>query len=146
MVASGGTYVFSIYSMTIQASLGYDQKTLNMLSFFKTLEGSLGVVPGLLYDLAPTWVVLMLGGAMNLFSYLLVYLGVTISKQHNGPSPPVWLMCFYIAVAQEVWSLTNNMNHRRPEARKCGCQKAGRATARLGHHQAPSLTTLIGYG
>jgi hypothetical protein len=54
MVASGGTYVFSIYSMTIQASLGYDQKTLNMLIFFKTLGSSLGVVPGLLYDLAPT--------------------------------------------------------------------------------------------
>jgi hypothetical protein len=54
MEASGGTYVFGIYSMAIRASLGYDQKTLNMLIFFKTLGSSLGVVPGLLYDLAPT--------------------------------------------------------------------------------------------
>jgi hypothetical protein len=48
------------------------------------------------------WVVLMLDGAMNLFSNLLVYLGVTMSKQHTGPSTPVWLMCFYITIAQEV--------------------------------------------
>jgi hypothetical protein len=84
----------------------------------------------------------MLGGAMNLFSYLLVYLGVTMSKQHNGPSPPIWLMCFYIAVAQEVWSLTNSTNHL-----KLGDDlKQGNAVAKklgghaqVGRHQAPSL-------
>jgi hypothetical protein len=59
-------------------------------------------VLGLLCNLALMWEVLMLDGAMNLFSNLLVYLGVTMSKQHTSPSTPVWLMCFYVAVAQEV--------------------------------------------
>nr|CAD1841774.1 unnamed protein product [Ananas comosus var. bracteatus] len=35
MAASGATYIFGIYSKDLKAALGYDQQTLNTLSFFK---------------------------------------------------------------------------------------------------------------
>ncbi|CAI0410904.1 unnamed protein product [Linum tenue] len=40
MSAAGATYMFGLYSADIKSSLGYDQTTLNLLSFFKDLGGN----------------------------------------------------------------------------------------------------------
>lgn len=39
MSVNGATYLFGVYSNTIKSSLGYDQTTLNLISFFKDLGG-----------------------------------------------------------------------------------------------------------
>ncbi|GAU49551.1 hypothetical protein TSUD_50800 [Trifolium subterraneum] len=46
MSASGATYMFGLYSGTIKQALGYDQTTLNLLSFFKDLGGNLATLIG----------------------------------------------------------------------------------------------------
>jgi hypothetical protein len=40
--ASGATYAFGIYSTALKSSLGYDQRTLNTLAFFKDLGSNQG--------------------------------------------------------------------------------------------------------
>ncbi|KAH0745376.1 hypothetical protein KY285_007033 [Solanum tuberosum] len=42
--AAGATYMFGLYSGDIKSSLGYDQTTLNLLSFFKDLGSNVGIL------------------------------------------------------------------------------------------------------
>ncbi|PKI52408.1 hypothetical protein CRG98_027211 [Punica granatum] len=56
MSVAGATYMFGLYAGDIKTSLGYDQSTLNLLSFFKDLGGNVGVVSGLINEVTPPWV------------------------------------------------------------------------------------------
>ncbi|KAF0909919.1 hypothetical protein E2562_001183 [Oryza meyeriana var. granulata] len=103
MAAAGGTYIFGIYSKAIKTSLGYDQQTLNTLSFFKDVGANVGILPGLINEVTPPWVVLACGAGMNLVGYLMIYLAVS----GRVARPPVWLMCFYIAVGANSQSFAN---------------------------------------
>ncbi|KAK1647814.1 hypothetical protein QYE76_065619 [Lolium multiflorum] len=90
--ASGATYAFGIYSTALKSSLGYDQRTLNTLAFFKDLGSNVGLIAGLLNEVAPTPAVLAVGAVMNLAGYLMVYLAIA----GRTARPPLWLMCAYI--------------------------------------------------
>ncbi|KAI3957343.1 hypothetical protein MKW98_003064 [Papaver atlanticum] len=92
MTGAGATYLFGTYSKQIKSSLGYDQETLNLIGFFKDLGANIGVPSGLIAEIAPSWVVLLIGAGMNFFGYLMIWLAVTgkIAK------PKVWHMCLYI--------------------------------------------------
>nr|KYP60075.1 hypothetical protein KK1_015523 [Cajanus cajan] len=94
MSVSGASYMFSLYSREIKSVLGYDQSTLNLLSFFKDLGSNVGIISGLINEVTPPWVVLTLGGVLNFFGYFMIWLVVTtkISK------PQVWNMCLYIFI------------------------------------------------
>ncbi|KAL6638057.1 hypothetical protein ACP70R_025629 [Stipagrostis hirtigluma subsp. patula] len=101
--ASGATYIFGIYSKVLKSALGYDQRTLNTLSFFKDLGANVGVLSGLINEVTPPWVVLSMGAAMNLAGYLMIYLAI---DRRTAP-PPVWLMCIYICVGANSQSFAN---------------------------------------
>ncbi|XP_062212704.1 uncharacterized protein LOC133913545 [Phragmites australis] len=101
--ASGATYIFSIYSKVLKSSLGYDQRTLNTLSFFKDLGANVGVISGLINEVTPPWVVLAMGAVMNLAGYLMIYLAI----DGRTARPPVWLMCIYICVGANSQSFAN---------------------------------------
>ncbi|CAL0320821.1 unnamed protein product [Lupinus luteus] len=103
MAASGATYMFGLYSPDIKTSLGYDQSTLNLLSFFKDLGGNLGVISGLVNEITPPWVVLAMGSVLNFFGYFMIWLAVTgkIKK------PQLWNMCFYICIGANSQSFSN---------------------------------------
>ncbi|KAL6880076.1 hypothetical protein ACP4OV_011641 [Aristida adscensionis] len=103
MAASGATYIFSSYSGELKSSLGYDQHTLNTVSFFKDLGANLGVFSGLINEVTPPWVVLAMGAAMNLFGYLMVYLAVS----GRTARPPVWLLCLYMFLGANSQSFAN---------------------------------------
>ncbi|KAM7264392.1 hypothetical protein ACFE04_002075 [Oxalis oulophora] len=53
---------------------GYNQTTLNFVSFFKDIGGNLGIISGLIYEIAPPWIVLSIGAFLNLFGYLMIWL------------------------------------------------------------------------
>jgi hypothetical protein len=72
--ASSATYAFGIYSRALKSSLGYDQRAVATLAFFKDLGSNVGVPAGLLSEVAPPWAVLAVDAAMNLAGYLMVYL------------------------------------------------------------------------
>nr|KYP51587.1 hypothetical protein KK1_026615 [Cajanus cajan] len=103
MSVSGASYMFSLYSREIKSVLGYDQSTLNLLSFFKDLGSNVGIISGLINEVTPPWVVLTLGGVLNFFGYFMIWLAVTtkIAK------PQVWNMCLYIFIGANSHCSTN---------------------------------------
>ncbi|KAL8538684.1 hypothetical protein ACS0TY_000629 [Phlomoides rotata] len=103
MSAAGATYMFGLYSPEIKTTLGYDQTTLNLLSFFKDLGSNVGVLAGLINEVSPPWVVLSIGAVLNFFGYLMIWLAV--SKKISRPK--VWHMCLYICIGANSQSFAN---------------------------------------
>ncbi|XVF07833.1 hypothetical protein REPUB_Repub06bG0173700 [Reevesia pubescens] len=103
MSVSGATYIFGLYSNVIKTSLGYDQTTLNLLSFSKDLGGNVGILSGLINEITPPWVILLIGAIMNFFGYFMIWLAVTgrIAKPH------VWQMCVYICLGGNSQAFAN---------------------------------------
>lgn len=103
MSVAGATYIFALYSGDIKESLGYDQSTLNLLSTFKDLGGNVGIISGLINEISPPWVVLLLGATMNFTGYFMIWLAVTgkIAK------PPVWQMCLFICIGANSQTFAN---------------------------------------
>lgn len=103
MSMAGATYMFGLYSGDVKSSLGYDQTTLNLLSFFKDLGGNVGIISGLINEITPPWVVLAMGAVMNFSGYFMIWLAVTsrISR------PPVWQMCLYICLGANSQTYAN---------------------------------------
>ncbi|KAL6643528.1 hypothetical protein ACP70R_018294 [Stipagrostis hirtigluma subsp. patula] len=98
--ASGSMYLFPIYSKELRLTLGYNQQTLNTISFFKDLGSNVGIRSGLVHEVAPSWATLLIGAGMNLVGYLMIYLTLTA----RIAAPPVWLMCLY------MWAGANALN------------------------------------
>ncbi|KAJ4746209.1 Major facilitator superfamily protein [Rhynchospora pubera] len=103
MAAAGATYIFSIYSKDIKKELGYNQQTLNTLSFFKDVGTNVGILSGLINEVTPPWVVLAIGAAMNLFGYIMIYLAIT----GRIAAPQVWMMCLYICIGANSQAFAN---------------------------------------
>ncbi|KAK3021169.1 hypothetical protein RJ639_045881 [Escallonia herrerae] len=103
MSAAGATYMFSLYSQEIKNSLGYDQTTLNLLSFFKDLGANVGILSGLINEVTPPWVVLFIGAVLNFFGYFMMWLSVA----KKIATPKVWQMCLYICVGANSQSFAN---------------------------------------
>lgn len=103
MSVAGATYMFGLYSPDIKTSLGYDQTTLNLLSFFKDLGANVGIFAGLINEIMPPGVVLSIGVVMNFFGYFMIWLAVTdrIAK------PRVWQMCLYICIGANSQTYAN---------------------------------------
>ena len=95
--------MFSLYSREIKSVLGYDQSTLNLLSFFKDLGSNIGIISGLINEVTPPWVVLTIGGALNFFGYFTIWLAVT----RKIGRPQVWKMCLYIFIGANSHCSTN---------------------------------------
>ncbi|KAF5733718.1 protein NUCLEAR FUSION DEFECTIVE 4-like [Tripterygium wilfordii] len=102
MAAAGATYMFGLYSGDIKATLGYDQTTLNLLSFFKDLGANVGVLSGLINEVTPPYVVLSMGAILNFFGYFMIWLAVT-----KKMSTQVWLMCLYICIGANSQAFAN---------------------------------------
>ncbi|KAH7537112.1 hypothetical protein FEM48_Zijuj03G0057300 [Ziziphus jujuba var. spinosa] len=103
MAAAGATYMFGLYSSDIKKVLGYDQTTLNLLSFFKDVGANVGVLSGLINEVTPPWVVLSMGAVLNFFGYFMIWLAVT----RKIATPKVWHMCMYICIGANSQSFAN---------------------------------------
>ena len=103
MSAAGTTSMFGLYSSTLKSVLGYDQTTLNLLSFFKDLGANNGILPGLINEITLPWVVLSVGAVLNFFDYFMIWLGVT----RRIAKPQVWHMCLYICIGANSQAFTN---------------------------------------
>ncbi|KAK7345495.1 hypothetical protein VNO77_16099 [Canavalia gladiata] len=103
MAFSGSTYMFGLYSNELKTSLGYDQSTLNLISFFKDVGVNIAIVPGLINQFSPPWVILASSAILNFIGYFMIWLSITarISK------PQVWLMCLYFFIGSNSQSFSN---------------------------------------
>ncbi|MCO5595411.1 hypothetical protein L7F22_049453 [Adiantum nelumboides] len=99
----GTSYIFGIYSGAIKKELHYNQETLDTLSFFKDIGGNVGIIAGLMNDVLPAWTVLIVGGIMNLFGYLMIWLAVT----HRVARPPTWQMNLFMCAGANSQTFAN---------------------------------------
>ncbi|KAL5569433.1 hypothetical protein UlMin_026008 [Ulmus minor] len=103
MVTAGASYMFGLYSNDIKTVLGYDQTTLNLISFFKELGGNIGILSGLINEVTPPWVVLSIGAILNFVGNFMIWLAVS----RKIKKPQVWHMCSYIAIGANSHTFTN---------------------------------------
>ncbi|XP_022970392.1 uncharacterized protein LOC111469392 [Cucurbita maxima] len=103
MAGAGGVYLFAYYSTDIKTTLQCDQTTLNKIGFYKDLGSNVGIVAGLLAEVAPTWVLLLIGAALNFVGYFKIWQGVT----GKIVSPTVAYFCFYIMVGANSQNFAN---------------------------------------
>ncbi|CAK8574118.1 unnamed protein product [Lathyrus sativus] len=103
MSVAGATYMFGLYSNDLKTILGYDQSTLNLLSFFKDFGANVGVLAGLVNEIYPPWIVLTMGAILNFFGYFMIWLSVT----KKIAAPKVWQMCLYICIGANSQSFSN---------------------------------------
>jgi MFS family permease len=103
MSTAGTPYAFGLYSGVLKSVLGYDQSTLNLVSFFKDVGTNVGVLSGLLAEVTPPWFVLSTGAVMNMFGYLMIWLAVT----GKMAKPKVWMMCVYICLGANSTAFAN---------------------------------------
>ncbi|KAA0034693.1 protein NUCLEAR FUSION DEFECTIVE 4-like [Cucumis melo var. makuwa] len=102
MSMAGIPYMFGLYSSTIKTVLGYDQTTLNFISFFKDVGTTVGVVAGLINEVTPPWSILAMGALLNFFGYFMIWLSVSEKIPTH-----VWLMCLYICVGANATTFAN---------------------------------------
>ncbi|KAL5569432.1 hypothetical protein UlMin_026007 [Ulmus minor] len=103
MVTAGASYMFGLYSNDIKSVLGYDQTTLNLISFFKDLGANIGILSGLINEVTPPWVVLSIGAILNFVGNFMIWLAVS----RKIKKPQVWHMCSYIAIGANSHTFTN---------------------------------------
>ncbi|XP_043705275.1 protein NUCLEAR FUSION DEFECTIVE 4-like [Telopea speciosissima] len=103
MAGSGATYIFGIYSNQIKESLGYDQTTLNLMSFWKDLGANVGVLSGFIVEATPTWFVLFLGALLNFVGYFFIWFAV----MGKIPKPDPKLMYMLIAFGANSQNFSN---------------------------------------
>ncbi|KAB1219020.1 putative transporter MCH1 [Morella rubra] len=103
MSTAGTPYAFGLYSNVLKSVLGYDQSTLNLVSFFKDVGTNVGVLSGLIAEVTPTWFVLSLGAGINFFGYFMIWLAIT----GRMATPHVWMMCLYICLGANSTAFSN---------------------------------------
>ncbi|XP_052177106.1 uncharacterized protein LOC127791344 [Diospyros lotus] len=104
MSVAGATYTVLLNSSHVKSSLGYDQTTLTLLSFFKDVGSNVGLLSGLIHKVTRPWVLLLIGAAMNFSGYFMIWLAIT----GKLAKPSVWQMCLYICVGATSHSFFNN--------------------------------------
>ncbi|OEL21858.1 hypothetical protein BAE44_0017123 [Dichanthelium oligosanthes] len=109
-VAAGSAYVFPLYSHAVKEALGYDQKALTMLGVGNDVGENVGLLPGMLANRLPPWLILVIGSACALFGFGTLWLAVTktvampywvVRSPHFPfllPSPAVTYLLFGIMI------------------------------------------------
>eukprot|EP00252_Welwitschia_mirabilis_P021004 TRINITY_DN526_c0_g1_i2.p1 TRINITY_DN526_c0_g1~~TRINITY_DN526_c0_g1_i2.p1 ORF type:complete len:566 (+),score=62.66 TRINITY_DN526_c0_g1_i2:41-1699(+) len=100
---AGSNYVFGLYSEKIKQTLGYDQKQIDTLAFFKDLGGNVGIIAGIINELTAPWLVLLIGAAMNTSGFLMIWLSVT----GRVPKPSLCQMYLYQAIGGSSMTFVN---------------------------------------
>ncbi|KAF6154465.1 hypothetical protein GIB67_028357 [Kingdonia uniflora] len=85
-IASGNAYNFPLYSHSLKSTLGFNQQQLTMLGVANDIDENVGILPGIISNKYPPWVVLMVGGACCFLGYEVIWLSLS-----QTVSLPYWL-------------------------------------------------------
>ncbi|CAM0903934.1 unnamed protein product [Alopecurus aequalis] len=111
-VAAGSAYVFPLYSHAVKEALGYNQKSLTMLGVANDVGENVGLIPGVLANRLPPWLILLIGSACAFFGFGTVWLAVT-----KTVAMPYWVLCVALCIGtnSSAWlgtaALVTNMRN-----------------------------------
>lgn len=87
-IASGNAYTFPLYSHSLKSVLGFNQHQLTMIGVANDIGENVGLLPGVVCDRFPPWVVLIVGSVFCFFGYGVLFLAVS----RTVLSLPYWLV------------------------------------------------------
>lgn len=87
-IASGNAYNFPLYSHSLKSVLGFSQSQLTMLGVANDIGENVGLLPGMVCNKFPPWVILLIGASACFFGYGLVWLSLSRTVQWI----PYWLV------------------------------------------------------
>lgn len=87
-IASGSAYNFPLYSHSLKSVLGFNQQQLTMLGVANDIGENVGLLPGVVCNKFPPWVVLLVGSLVSFLGYGVLWLAVS----QTVPSLPYWLV------------------------------------------------------
>ncbi|XP_074276145.1 protein NUCLEAR FUSION DEFECTIVE 4-like [Silene latifolia] len=87
-LGSGNPYTFPLYTPTLKTVLGYNQQQITLLGVAVDVGESAGILPGIVCNRFPPWVVLSIGALCCFCGYGLIWLSVTETLQNL----PYWLL------------------------------------------------------
>ncbi|XP_050272087.1 protein NUCLEAR FUSION DEFECTIVE 4-like isoform X2 [Quercus robur] len=94
-IASGNAYTFPLYSHSLKSVLGFNQHQLTMIGVANDIGENVGLLPGVVCDRFPPWVVLIIGSVFCFFGYGILFLAVS----RTVLSLPYWLLWLALCVA-----------------------------------------------
>lgn len=87
-IASGNAYTFPLYSHSLKSVLGFNQHQLTMLGVANDIGENVGLLPGVVCNKFPPWVVLSIGAFACFLGYGVLWLALSRTLQ----SLPYWLV------------------------------------------------------
>ncbi|KAA0051886.1 hypothetical protein IC582_028200 [Cucumis melo] len=103
MVGNGSTYIYGTYSKVIKTEFNYSQTQLSILGFAKDLGSNVGIFAGLLAEVAPPWVLFLIGSVQNFTGFFLIWLSIT----HRIPQPKFWQMFLCVCLGTHSSNFAN---------------------------------------
>ncbi|KAK1323059.1 hypothetical protein QJS10_CPA02g01175 [Acorus calamus] len=94
-VAGGSGYNFPLYSHSLKSVMGYNQQQVTMLGVANDVGENFGLIPGVICNRLPPWVVLLIGSVSCFLGYGVLWLAVSGTVQ----SPPFWLLWIALCIA-----------------------------------------------
>ncbi|XP_011084061.1 protein NUCLEAR FUSION DEFECTIVE 4 [Sesamum indicum] len=94
-IASGNAYNFPLYSHSLKSVLGFNQRQLTLLGVANDIGENVGLLPGVVCNKFPPWVVLLVGGFSCFFGYGVLWLALSKTLI----SVPYWVLWFALCIA-----------------------------------------------
>lgn len=87
-LAAGSAYTFALYSHSLKSILGLTQQQLTILGVANDIGENVGILPGVVCNRLPPWIILLIAGACAFFGFGALWL--TLSQ--TVPALPFWLV------------------------------------------------------
>ncbi|CAM8940086.1 unnamed protein product [Rhodiola kirilowii] len=94
-IAAGNAYNFPLYSHSLKSVLGFSQSQLTMIGVANDIGENMGILPGLVCNRFPPWLMLLIGGLSCFLGYGVMWLSVSRTVQPL----PYWLLWFALCIA-----------------------------------------------
>ncbi|KAF8389158.1 hypothetical protein HHK36_025851 [Tetracentron sinense] len=93
LIAAGNGYTFPLYSHSLKSVLGFNQQQLTMLGVAIDIGSSMGILPGVICNKFPPWVLLFIGTLTCFLGYGVLWLALSQTVAFL----PYWvLFCMYV--------------------------------------------------
>ncbi|KAL7137817.1 hypothetical protein ABFS83_10G119000 [Erythranthe nasuta] len=104
-IAAGNAYNFPLYSHSLKSVLGFNQRQLTLLGVANDVGENVGLLPGLVCNKFPPWVVLLVGALACFFGYGVLWLALS----RTVVSMPYWVLWFALCTAtnSSAWFSTS---------------------------------------
>ncbi|KAG6629673.1 uncharacterized protein LOC122293735 [Carya illinoinensis] len=86
--------IYVVYYKVIKETLGFEEKEMKQITFYEHVGAHFSVFVGLLCDLTPEWLVLLIGAALNFGGFYMPWMAV----MHKIPKPKVWDMGVFVGL------------------------------------------------